>query len=150
MWLLALIEDMKEKPLTAPTPQGGNHPLWILGHLTHSEAGMVSGFILGQENPLAKWNSLFGKGTVPVEDSNHYPGIDELLSEWGRVRARTHEVLGSLTEADLAKASKAPPELAHMFGTVADCFSVMSLHVMFHAGQVADARRALGRKPLFA
>ena len=32
-WVMGLIEDMKDAPLTAPTPNGGNHPLWCLGHL---------------------------------------------------------------------------------------------------------------------
>ena len=32
-----LVEDMRDAPLTQPTPGGkgggGNHPLWVLGHL---------------------------------------------------------------------------------------------------------------------
>ena len=150
VWLLALTEDMKDAPVTFPTPKGGNHPLWVLGHVIHSEAGVVARFILGEESPLARWDSLFGRGSVAEADVSRYPGMDELLSEWERVRVRTLEVLGSFSDADLAKPSKAPPELAGMFATVADCFSVISLHVIFHAGQVADARRALGRKPVFA
>ena len=31
------IEDMRNSPVTAPSPQEGNHPLWILGHLTIAE-----------------------------------------------------------------------------------------------------------------
>ena len=28
---LKLIDNMKDQPLTFPTPKGGNHPLWVLG-----------------------------------------------------------------------------------------------------------------------
>jgi len=150
VWLLGLVKDMKDAPVTFPTPKGGNHPLWVLGHTVLAEAGLVAAFILGEENPLAKWDSLFGKDSVPEADAAGYPGMDELVSEWERVRARTLDVLGSFSDADLAKPSKAPPELARMFATIADCFSMISLHAVFHAGEVADARRALGRKPLFA
>jgi len=149
-WLLGLVEDMKDTPVTFPTPKGGNHPLWVLGHVIHSEAGLVARFILGKENPLAKWDSLFGRGSVPEADAARYPSMDELLVEWERVRVRTLDVLRSFSDADLSRPSKAPPELADRFATIADCFSVISLHAIFHAGQVADARRALGRKPLLA
>lgn len=149
VWLLGLVEDMKDAPVTFPTPKGGNHPLWVLGHVILAEAGLVARFILGEENPLAKWDSLFGKDSVPEANAARYPSMDELVSEWDRVRARTLEVLGSFSDADLAKPSKAPPELAMMFGTIADCFSVISMHATFHAGQVADARRVLGRRPVF-
>ena len=44
---LGLIDDMKDAPLTQPTVNGGNHPLWILGHLAYSEANIVNHVILG-------------------------------------------------------------------------------------------------------
>ena len=46
---LGLIDDMKDAPVTQPTPNGGNHPLWILGHLAYSEANLVNHVILGNE-----------------------------------------------------------------------------------------------------
>lgn len=39
--LLPMIEDMKDAPLTFPTPKGGNHPLWVLGHLAYSEGSLL-------------------------------------------------------------------------------------------------------------
>jgi hypothetical protein len=32
---MSLIEDMRDAPLTQPTSRGGNHPLWVLGHITY-------------------------------------------------------------------------------------------------------------------
>jgi hypothetical protein len=149
-WFTALMADAQALPVATPTPNGGNRPLWVLGHLVHSEAGMVQGFILGKPNPLAKWDDLFGTGSEPVADASQYPPLAELLSEFDRARAENLKVLAGLTDADLDSPSKAPPELESMFGTIGQCFVALALHVTFHAGQVADARRAAGRKPVFA
>jgi hypothetical protein len=34
---IRFIEGMRDEPLTQPTQVGGNHPLWILGHLTYTQ-----------------------------------------------------------------------------------------------------------------
>ena len=148
-WLMALLSDIKDAPTTFPTPAGGNHPLWVLGHIVHSEASMLARFVLGEQNPLARWDSLFGMGSEPSADAAKYPSIDELMAEFEKVRARTLEHLDSCAEAGLDAPSKAPESLGAMFGTVGQCFVAMGLHCAFHAGQVADARRAAGRDPLF-
>ncbi len=148
-WLMALISDMKDSATAFPTPKGGNHPLWVLGHVVHSEASVVARFIHGQEDPLAQWSSLFGMGSTPVADAGRYPSIDELMAEFEKVRASTLKLLDSYTDADLDAPSKAPADLKAMFGTVGQCLVSLGLHCAFHAGQVADARRASGREPLF-
>ena len=148
-WAMALMNDMKDAPTTAPTVNGGNHPHWVLGHLVHSEAAMVHVFIQGQPSPLAKWDALFGMGTQPDPQGSGYPSMDELLAEFDSVRAETLKVLAGMSDADLDRPSQAPDHLAPMFGTLGKCFSMVSLHSAFHAGQVADARLAAGRKPLF-
>ena len=148
LWTVSLISDMKDLPTTFPTSKGGNHPLWVLGHLVYSEASIVSKFIKGEENTLSKWDSLFGKGAEPEADLCKYPSMDELLAEFETVRTETLKFLDSLTDDDLDKPSNAPEELKHIFGTVGQCLFMIGLHSTFHAGQVADARRSAGRDPL--
>lgn len=148
-WLTALVQDVKDAPTTFPTGKGGNHPLWAVGHITHSEAGVVSQFVFGEANPLAKWDALFGMGSEPVADASAYPPLDELLAEFDKVRARTMQLVDSYTEADLSKPSHAPEEYKDMFGTVGQCLVSAALHATFHTGQIADARRAMGKKPVF-
>lgn len=147
-WLLALIADMKDAPLTRSAP-GGNHPLWILGHVVGSEMHLLHRFILGEESPKPEWEPLFGQASKPLADEKAYPSIDVLLGEYEKVRAATLKTLERFTDADLDKPSKAPQELKHVFGTIGQCFMMVALHTTFHAGQVADARRVLGRKPVF-
>ncbi len=144
-----MIDDMKDAPLVQPTPNGGNHPLWILGHLTYSEANIVDHIMQGNDNPLAEWNDVFGGGSEPVTDLAHYPAWDEVRAKFDEVRANTMKVLSTLSDDDLDQPSKnCSPEREAFFGTVGQCFMVIGLHAMMHFGQLADARRMDGRKPM--
>lgn len=148
-WLMALVADVHDAPTTFPTPRGGNHPLWVLGHIAHSEASLVAEFVLGEANPLAKWDALFGMGSQPVADATAYPSFDEVLAEFQQARARTLAVLDTQTDATLSAPSKAPAEGQEMFGTIGKCLAGAVLHAAFHTGQIADARRAMGKAPVF-
>ncbi len=148
-WSLGLINDMKDAPLTQPTPNGGNHPLWVLGHIVRAESDLLDGFILGQPNRFPELE-MFAMGNEPSTDAAQYPSMDELLEKFEQIRAATLAHLDTLSDADLQKESYAPEEFGPMFGTVGACFAAMQTHMMFHTGQVADARRAAGRKPLMA
>ena len=147
-WVIGLIKDMEDAPLTAPTPNGGNHPLWVLGHLTYSEAELTTELILGKPNPLAEWKEIFGQGSQPVADASKYPPMSQVFDKFQEVRASTLQLLDSYAEADLDQPSQVPEEMKEMFGTVGKCLAATILHFMYHGGQVADARRAAGREPM--
>ena len=147
-WTTQLLESMKTEPLTQPTSQGGNHPLWVVGHLVHAESFLLDECMQGKSHRFPEFQELFGVGTEPQSDATKYPGIDQLLSSYDDVRNDTLAYLDSLSEEDLDKKSHAPEEMADFFGTIAKCFSALVVHTSFHAGQVADARRAAGHEPL--
>ncbi len=149
-WAMGLIQDMKDAPLTQPTSEGGNHPLWILGHIVRSESDLLDGFIFGKPNRYPEYEKLFGMGSTPSTDASQYPSMDELLGKFQEIRAASLAHLETLTDDDLDKPSHAPEEFGASFGTIGAVFAAMSTHVAFHAGQVADARRAAGRPPLMA
>ena len=149
-WVLGLVNDMKDAPTTFPTPNGGNHPLWVVGHLLFAEGHLIDVFIQGKEHPTAQWNDLFGIGSEPTADASAYPSLEELLGKWEETRARTLAYLDTLSDDDLDKPSHAPAEAQDTFGTVGKCLITLSLHFTFHGGQVADARRAARREPLLA
>lgn len=149
-WAMGLIGDMQDAPLTQPTSSGGNHPLWVLGHLARAESDLLDGFILGKPNRFPDLESAFGMGSTPTTDASQYPSMDELMGKFEEVRAASLAHLDTLSEADLDKPSHAPEEFGAFFGTVGACYAAMTTHVSFHAGQVADARRAAGRSPLMA
>ena len=146
-WALRLINDMKDAPFTQPTSNGGNHPLWVLGHLVRSESDLLDGFILGQPSRFPELET-FLMGSSPSTDASQYPSMEELAEKFEEIRAATLAHLEALSEEDLDKPSHAPAEFGPLFATIGGCFAVMTMHVSFHTGQVADARRAAGRDPL--
>ena len=148
-WTMGLLNDMKDAPLTSPTPNGGNNPLWVLGHITRAESDLLDGFILGKSNRFPELE-MFGMGNEPTTNEADYPSMDDLLGKFEQIRAATLAHLDTLSEDDLDQKSHAPEEYGPFFGTVGACFAAMVTHMAFHTGQVADARRAAGRKPVMA
>lgn len=145
----ALLADMRDAPLTFPTPQGGNHPTWIAGHLAYAEANLIEHMLEGNDNPLLDWKPLFGAGTEPTDDAAKYPPLTDLLAKWDEVRTHTRQFLETLTDADLDKpALNPPPGREEFFGTFGKVLSMIALHPLMHRGQIADARRAAGRDRL--
>ncbi len=144
---LKLIDDMKDAPLTAPTKNGGNHPLWVMGHMAYVE-GQIQQLITEQLNPLEKWKNIFAGGTEPTSSAADYPTLEEARSAFITRRAATLQLLENITEADLDRPTKCPPENAYAIGTVGKCLFILVANTLTHRGQVADARRTLGRKRL--
>lgn len=149
--LLPMLDDMKDAPLTFPTAKGGNHPLWIVGHLAYSEGSVIQEMMLGQSNPVAHWKDTFSDRTNPVGNAEMYPPFHEVMAKLMEVHQANIGLLDSMTEDDLDRPSKnCPPEFEGFFGTYRRCFQMVASHWLMHQGQVADARRAAGRKPLMA
>ena len=146
--VMALIDDMKDAPFTFPTAKGGSHPLWVLGHLTLSEA-LIRQALFGEPNPVQSWDSLFGGGTEPTDNPSDYPSFDEVRAKFTELRGENMKLLESLSDADLDKPTKNPPKgLEPFFTTYGHTFLTISQHMMAHRGNVADARRMIGRKPI--
>jgi len=143
-----LLEEMRDAPLTRPMP-GGNHPLWILGHLTIAEA-RTHQIILGEPNPVADWKPLFDWGTAPSDDPGNYPPFEEILQTFRRLRSRTISLLDEMDDASLDQPTKAPPPgLEKWFATVGQTLLTIASHLSFHAGQASVAKKAAGKQPGF-
>src|ERR1700742_2692988 len=81
---LASIEDV---PTAFPTPNGGCHPLWVVGHLALVE-GSIPGVLYGEPNPVECWQTLFGENTEPVADLDAYPPLAEVRAKYSELRDR--------------------------------------------------------------
>ena len=142
--VLTRIEEMRDHALVAPTPRGGGHTLWILGHLAYIESLVIRGFMLGEANPLAHWEEIFDGSEVTAE-GGAYPPFEEVLAKCREVRASTIALLDALNEEDLDRPSaKIPQGFEDTFGTYRRCLQFMADHWYMHRGQLADARRAAG------
>ena len=142
--VLARVEEMREHCLVFPTPRGGGHTLWVLGHLAYIEGLVIHGFMLGESNPLAEWQELFD-GAEVSGDASLYPPFDHVLAQCRDMREQTLVLLDSLREPDLDKAGANVPEgFEDTFGTYRLCLQMVADHWYMHRGQLADARRASG------
>lgn len=143
-----LVKDMRDAPLTPPTSRGGNHPLWILGHLAVIEGGIPQ-ILFGEKNPVEHWKPLFGIGSEPKTDASLYPSFDEVLRTYRGLRANTLKLLEQVGEAGLDRVPKAvPPSFEDVMRTFGQTLLLITLHNMVHYGQITDARRVAGLKPL--
>lgn len=140
--VLGVIDEMSGAPTTFPTPNGGCHPLWVLGHLTLVE-GMIPAVLFGEPNPAGDWERHFGQGSEPVADASAYPRFAEIRAKYVQLRERNLQLLESLSDADLDKPTVAPPKgREREFATYGSSFLVLALHQMIHRSHVTDARRA--------
>lgn len=147
---MPLIEDLKDQPLTFPTANGGNHAMWVTGHITFTLAWIVNEYLQGKANPLQDWKELFDASTTPVADADHYPPFEDVLAKCREWHQSCMELLESLSEADLDTRIECPEGFEEFVGTKRHCFRTAAAHWLYHIGQLADARRTLGRSPLFA
>ena len=144
----ALIADLRNHPMATQAPTGGNHALWTLGHITLLEAGIPS-ILVGESNPLARWESLFQSGSKPTSDAKAYPSFDELLDLYRQHRASTMKLLEQAGAAGMDRIPAHIPEgFEKQMATFGHTFLTMAMHQMLHAGELADIRRVLGIKPL--
>jgi DinB superfamily len=140
--VLSVIDEMSGAPTAFPTPNGGCHPLWVLGHLALIE-GSIPAILTGEANPVAAWAPLFGQDSQPVADAGAYPPFAEVRSTYVRLRERNVQLLDALQESDLDKPTVAPPKgREREFATYGSSFLVLALHQMLHRSHVTDARRA--------
>lgn len=140
--VLVRIEEMREHCMVPPTPRGGCHTLWVLGHLAYIEGLVVRTIMLGEPNPLAAWEAMFDGADVSVEPEDFIP-FDQALSACRSARASTLALLDTLEEEDLDRPSaNVPSGLDDLFGTYRRCFQYAADHWFMHRGQLADARRA--------
>lgn len=147
-WTCSLLDDMRETPFVEPTPRGGNHPLWVLGHLIVNESVLLDEWIQGKPNRFPEYTELFGYGSTPVADPSKYPAYDEIRPHFDEIRKDTLAYLEQISEDDLDKPSYCAKD--PFCKTVGNCFQSMIMHTMSHSGNVTDARRAAGKPPLLS
>ena len=66
---MGLIGDMRDAPLTQPTSEGGNLPVWVLGHVTRAESDLLDVLILGKANRFSEVERMFAMKAEPTDDA---------------------------------------------------------------------------------
>jgi hypothetical protein len=143
--VLSVLDELSDAPTTFPTPNGGCHPLWVLGHLALVE-GVIPTVLFGDANPVSEWQTLFGEGSEPQSDARSYPDFATVRAKYMQLREQNLKVLESLTEADLDMATKNPPKGREQeFATFGRSFMTLALHQTMHRSHLTDAKRAAAR-----
>src|SRR5262249_25950447 len=126
--LMSALDEMSGAPTTFPTPNGGCHPLWVIGHLAFVE-GMIPEILFGEPNPVAEWATLFGTQSEARADASGYPAFAQVRGKYEQLRARNLALLESFSEADLDRKTVRPPaRLEHEFATFGQSFLTVALH----------------------
>src|SRR5206468_9406850 len=142
------LADMSDAPLLRPGPWGGNHAMWIAGHLTVVE-GRLQQMLHGGSNPVAHWKPLFDWGSEPVDDPAAYPPFEEVLRKFKELRGQTHAFLDEAGEEGLDRPTKCQPPGFSGFETVGRAIIIIAGHACGHLGQLNVVRAAAGKKRLF-
>ena len=140
--------EMKDAPLLRPGPWGGNHAMWIAGHLAVVE-GRLHQMLNGTANPLHHWKALFDWGSEPVDDPAAYPAFEAVLQAFRDLRARTHAFLDETGEEGLDRPTKCQPPGFSGFETAGAAVQIIACHAIGHMGGLTVVRAAGGKQRLF-
>lgn len=142
------LEDMSDAPLLRPGPTGGNHAMWIAGHLTVVE-GRLHQMLRGIPNPAAAWKPLFDWGSEPVDDPAAYPPFAEVMAKLKELRALTHAFLDEVGDAGLDQPTQCQPPGFTGMDTAGKAILVIAVHASGHLGGLNVIRAAAGKPRLF-
>jgi DinB superfamily len=140
--------EMSDAPLLRPGPWGGNHAMWIAGHLTVVE-GRLHQMLHGTPNPVHHWKPLFDWGSEPTDDPADYPPFDEVMEKFKELRARTHAFLDEVGEEGLDQPTKCQPPGFGGFETAGKAIIIIAGHACGHLGGLNVVRAAAGKQRLF-
>jgi hypothetical protein len=140
--------EMSDAPLLRPGPWGGNHAMWIAGHLTVVE-GRLHQMLHGTPNPVHHWKPLFDWGSEPTDDPADYPPFDEVMEKFKELRAQTHAFLDEVGEEGLDQPTKCQPPGFGGFETAGKAIIIIAGHACGHLGGLNVVRAAAGKQRLF-
>ena len=142
------LAEMSDAPLLRPGPWGGNHAMWIAGHLTVVE-GRLQQMLRGTPNPVARWKPLFDWGSEPVDEAAAYPPYEGVLRTFKGLRDQTHAFLDEVGEEGLDQPTKCQPPGFKGFETVGAAIVIIAGHACGHLGGLTVVRAAAGKQRSF-
>ena len=139
---LKMVDDIPADELCTRPAGGGNHALWVLGHVASTDD--VFAAIIGKRASVLddSWESLFGMKSEPSDDPSVYPPLDEVKAAMDRSRQSLLSVYESLDEQQLL--APLPDELKQFAPNTGGVAFTIAWHEGFHAGQLSAVRRSLG------
>ncbi len=146
-WTLELLSDIPQDKLTHQPCAGGNHALWIAGHIAYADDLFASKVGNNRGRFSDSWVKLFGMETTPQADAGVYPSLSELTNALADNREGLLAWFGSMSAEDLAK--PLPEDFRPFAANQGILMTTIAWHEGLHAGQLTVVRKSLGLAPKF-
>ena len=140
------LEGFDEKTAFVKPDEGGNHAIWIAGHLARTYDWVLDRY--GEQAALDPvYADVFAAGKDVDDDESKYPPFDSVVAALSERRQACRDWFERLPED---KAAEVLDEEARMFGqTFAGMMGALGAHENFHAGQLSVVRKKLGLGRVF-
>jgi len=127
---------------------GGQKSLvWYLGHIAITDNYFLTLYGDSASALPKEFVDRFGRGSHGHED---FTGTskDEVVSLLATLADRVRAVIATLAPEDLARATE-QADVHPRFKTLGSALALIVAHAGYHAGQIGDLRRELGKEALF-
>ena len=133
------LEGLTDDEFWRPATGGGNPIGWLLGHLAHTRAQILTN--LGHPHD-AGLGPLFVGGLV-LRERSAYPGRAAIEAAWKETRGRMRDAFAALTPERLGGP---PPAGRQLPGAenLAGYLAFLAFHESYHVGQMGFVRKRLG------
>jgi uncharacterized damage-inducible protein DinB len=140
-----LIDDVDDIESMVCGKDNRNHIRWLTGHLVYNAGNILK--VLGAENAVSeKWLKLFCKESEISDNPNNYPSMAELKNKLYSLYVQIYKTLNKMTDSDLDKNIEPFPKWQT---TPMDALLFLCTHEFYHAGQITNMLRILGRERPF-
>src|SRR5690242_4209041 len=129
---MKIFDDMADDPFVQPGPWGGNHAMWIAGHITVIE-GRLQKVLHGTPNPVEHWKPRFDWDSKPTTDKSAYTPFAEVLKTYHELRGKTVAYLEEVGESGRGRPTKSPiPGFGAAFEKIGTSLMVIACHQIGH------------------
>ena len=140
---LRRIEHFPKDAHFARLPNGGNHFIWLVGHLVWSEDALILTCCGSKSLIPAEMSGFFAYGAKLLEDEDQYPELDQLLDMMGEVHKKVLEFLSGMKDSEILgdTSQETHPIFKELFPTKLDAIVHAIRHEWYHVGQVSALDR---------
>ena len=144
--IAAMADDFSDEQATARA--GAQKPLvWYLGHVAVTDNYFLRLYGEGDSALSDEHINRFGRGSDGHADFSDASKAD-MLALLETLGNRMRAAISALDAGDLERETS--EEVLHpIFKTLGGALALVVSHAAYHAGQIADLRREMGKDPLF-
>ena len=135
-----LIDDISEEESMVQISNRFNHIRWQVGHIAYFDNKSLELFG-GEVFDFTKWRKLFASKSELSNDPAVYPEMGELRFSLYDVHRKLIETTNELTDSDLERTFGSGDNEKPIWRPI----TFYCMHEFYHAGQITQIRRLLGR-----